>query len=182
MTTQPYISYYKKHKISPITKTIQNKEEFFMQRCFLYRTLGIPQSLKGFDIIEFGPGNGVNAVFTNSLRPKKYVLVDGNPVGIKNLRKNLELHNTDLSHVEIHECLFQDFDHQPIYDLAICENALHGQEIQRVKMISENVKNGGILCITCNDAASILSETLRTLVGNIISNHIESYEKKPIFY
>jgi hypothetical protein len=178
MAVQPYLSYYKKHQISPITKKIENKDQFFMQRSFLYRSLGLPNSLKTLDVIEFGPGNGVNAVYTNSLHPSKYVLVDGNPTGMRNVRANLATHYSDLTNIETHECLFQDFHHKPLYDLVICENALQGQDIRFVKMISDNVKMNGVLCITCNDAASILSETLRSLVGWTLSQEIDSFDKK----
>mgnify|MGYP006176012067 CR=1 FL=1 len=48
------------------------------RRDSLYRVLGLPPSfVRGRSVIEFGPGSGHNALFTASLAPARYVLVDG---------------------------------------------------------------------------------------------------------
>ena len=85
---RPYLDYYKKYNISPVLSKVDLKLHS-NQRTFLYTKLGItPSSIQNKNILEFGPGNGLNAIITNSFNPKKYFLVDANPAGIKNCKKN----------------------------------------------------------------------------------------------
>lgn len=177
---QPYLDYYIKNKISPITQKINNKKSFFMQRAFLYHTLGIGCSFQDRDILEFGPGNGVNAVYNNSLNPKSYTLVDGNPLAIGNIRRNLQEHFLNLNNIHLHHSLIEEFSHQPIYDVVICENVIPNlnNSADFLKMISQNVKEGGAVVITCNDAVSNLSETLRTLAAVGITSNINDLDEK----
>ncbi|HLB41628.1 MAG TPA: methyltransferase domain-containing protein [Gammaproteobacteria bacterium] len=169
-----------KNNISPVTKHIVNKQAFFLQRNYLYHSLGILPLVKGNTLLEFGPGNGVNAIYNYSLSPKKYTLVDGNPIAIKNTETNLSEYFPNLDHIEIFHSLIEDFLHHPTYDIVICENVISNQKFPSkfVQMISQNVKPNGVLVITCNDAVSLLSETLRGLVGLFISRHINSHEAK----
>jgi 2-polyprenyl-3-methyl-5-hydroxy-6-metoxy-1,4-benzoquinol methylase len=180
----PFIEYYEKHKISPVTKAIHEKKAFFMQREFLYSTLGVsPCLLKDKAIIEFGPGNGVNAIYTYSLKPKKYVLVEGNPIAIQNIKENFQLYYTSLDQMQVDHCLIEEFNHQPKFDLVICENVIPYQDnpANFVNTLSQNAVGGGLLFITCNDPVSMLSETLRSIIGLIITKDISDYDKKTDF-
>lgn len=180
----PYLEFYVEHNISPVTQIIKNKKRFFTQRQYLYQRLGItPSFLKNKDIIEFGPGNGVNAIFNYSFLPNKCVLVDGNPLAIENIKKNFSEHFQNLEMLEVIHCLFEEFDHQPSYDLVICENFIANlaAPVPMAVMLSKNVRPGGVFFITCNDAASLLSETLRSLVGLILTRGIEHLHKKSAF-
>ena len=73
----PYIDFYKKHNIAPVSQDISNLEKHFARREALYRSLGLlPAYFRGKALLEFGPGCGHNALFTKSLTPGKYILVD----------------------------------------------------------------------------------------------------------
>lgn len=177
---KPFLDYYIQNNISPVAKKIQNKEKFFLQREYLYRSLGIFTHFNAMKIIEFGPGNGINAIFNNSLSPLKYVLVDGNHLAIKNIQHNLQSYFSNLDNIEIHHTLIEKFSHEPNYNLVIAENMLTNQNnpIEFSRMISQNVKPGGILMMTTNDEASVLSENLRVFVGLLASSKINSFEEK----
>jgi len=84
---RPFIDFYRRHGISPVSQNISNLKKHLERRKALYRHLGIPPTLvKDRTVIEFGPGNGHNAIYTTSLNPSRYVLVDGNPTGLKKPR------------------------------------------------------------------------------------------------
>ncbi len=179
----PYIDFYTQHNVSPVTQAISKEQEYFTQRKYLYRLLGVGETLKTKKIIEFGPGNGVNAVFTNSLCPDHYTLVDGNPLAISNTRKTLEKFYTNLANIKITQSLIQEFPHIPAYDVVLCENLIPNQlnPAEFTKMISNNAKQGGLVVFTCNDVVSNLSETLRTLVGLHLTRDIPNFKEKVSF-
>ena len=81
--SRPYLDFYQRYDIAPVAQDVSNLQKHFGRREALYRHLGIiPSSIKDRDIIEFGPGTGHNSVFTNSLTPHRYVLVDASPTSI----------------------------------------------------------------------------------------------------
>jgi hypothetical protein len=56
---EPFIDFYNGENILPVRQDIENPN-FFLARSFLYSRLGVPLSfLKGLDVIEFGPGGGI---------------------------------------------------------------------------------------------------------------------------
>src|SRR3989338_729756 len=180
----PYLEFYLKHNISPVTQTIRNKKSFFIQRQYLYQSLGIaPILLRNKSILEFGPGNGVNAIFNYAFSPARYVLVDGNLLAIENIRKNFSTHFQNLDSLEVVHCLFNEYDHNPLFDLVICENFIANLDdpARMVVAFSQNVIPGGILFITCKDRKSLLSETLRSFIGLLLTRDIKDLRKKADF-
>jgi len=85
-----FVTFYSDHKVSPVAQDITDLEKHFQRRDSLFRSLGIPPFLvNGLSVIEFGPGSGHNAVFTASLSPSKYVLVDGNTLGLTQTKEKI---------------------------------------------------------------------------------------------
>ena len=85
------VDFYKTNQMSPVNQDISNLQSHFEKRELLFRHLGVPPALlEEKKIIEFGPGNGQNAVFTNSLFPKTYVFVDGNPYSLNTTKELLQ--------------------------------------------------------------------------------------------
>lgn len=88
-TSRPYLDFYAKHNVSPVLNEMASADHF-AQRAALYRHLNVLRnSVSGKAVLEFGPGNGINSLYTMSLNPRKYDLVDANQTGIENCRKNL---------------------------------------------------------------------------------------------
>ena len=108
---RPYLDFYRANAISPVRQDISELKKHFDRREALYRHLRIaPGLLKGQSVIEFGPGSGHNAIYTSSLEPKHYVLVDGNEVGLKDLKKTLEAHRGGTTRYEVHASLIEEYE------------------------------------------------------------------------
>ena len=179
MKKTPYLDFYKKHGVSPVANNV-NWDLHFIQRRALYYQLGVtPGIVKDRKILEFGPGNGVNAIFTISMSPYKYTLVDANPTGIENCKKNLKHFHQD-KNWQVIDSLINDFKVDEKFDLVICEGLLPNQidPSKMTKHCASFVSDGGIFVITCHDMISQLSETLRCLPGFLIVNKIDDFDKK----
>ena len=82
------LEYYIKEGISPVHQDISNLSKHFQIRSSLYRLLGlIPSFFTGKDIIEVGPGSGHNSIYTATLLPRTYELVEPNPLALKDISK-----------------------------------------------------------------------------------------------
>lgn len=167
MAEVPYIDFYKKHGISPVGQDISDLNRHFQRRDSLYRFLGIPPAfLAGRTVAEFGPGSGHNALFTMSLRPDRYLLVDGNPKGVADTRANLARHFPDSGRFEVVESLFEEFDTTERFDLVLCEGFLpHLRDpAGMTRRLARFVRPGGILVITTVSPVSVVAENLRRLI------------------
>ena len=166
-----FLDYYEKHNISPVSQDISNLEKHFERRNALYRQCGIPSLLiKGNSVLEIGPGTGHNALFTNSMKPAKYVLIDGNQKSIDETNNLLSTYFEDTNNCEIIKCNFDDFKSDILFDIVICQGTIPGQNNPHefLKKLSKFVKPSGILLITCVDHVSVLSETLRKIAAKLI--------------
>jgi len=105
---QAFLTFYQEHNISPVSQDISDTKKHFYRRDSLFRLLGIPPLLvNGLSVIEFGPGSGHNAVFTASLSPSKYVLVDGNTLGLTQTKEKLD--QLSFRNYQIVNSLFLDY-------------------------------------------------------------------------
>lgn len=165
-----YVDFYRNLGISPVAQDISDLRRHFSRRDSLYRFLGIPPALvAGRSVIEFGPGSGHNALFTAALRPARYVLVDGNPVGVAQTRENLQRHGFCGPNIEVTESLFEHFDSVERFDIVLAEGFLapHATApVDLLRRLSRFVKPGGIMVITTVSAASLLSEMVRRMMRN----------------
>src|SRR3989338_3644467 len=167
---RPYLDFYKKHAISPVANSVDIKKHF-QQREALYRRLCIiPSFLKNKKVIEFGPGNGVNALYTMSLQPQEYILVDGNEIGIDNCKNNFLRYYPNNSNYSIKKELIENYESDTDFDLVICEGLLPNQmnPSKFSQHVGRCVKRGGIYIITCHDAVSNISEILRGLISTFV--------------
>jgi len=81
----------KKTKISPVRQNIDDFSLHVKRRKGLYRQLGLlPSSFEGKKILEVGPGGGYNALVTATFKPEKYVLIEPNTTGFRELKENLK--------------------------------------------------------------------------------------------
>lgn len=169
---QPYIDFYGEHSISPVSQDIydENLIKHFQRRDALYRHLGIvPSLLKGKAVLEFGPGSGHNALFTNKQKPGRYVLVDANKTGLEASKKNLA-EVTGIENVEFVYSLIEEYQTDERFDLVLCE-ALIAFQIDPVSFVqapSKFVKENGTFVITCTDSVAVLSDWMKRLYGAIL--------------
>lgn len=171
---RPFLDFYGQHNIIPVSQDITRLAQHFERREALYRHCGLPPSfITGRRVLEIGPGTGHNAIYTNSLRPARYVLLDGNPRSLQETKATLTKHFADLSNCEIVEADFHHYDTKEQFDLVLCEGTLPTQKDPQksLRQISQLVVPGGILIITCIDSVSWLSELLRLLLSRLVLPH-----------
>jgi BarA-like signal transduction histidine kinase len=164
----PFVDYYKNNNISPVSQNISDLKKHYQRREALYRQLGfLKESFMEKKIIEFGPGSGHNSLYTASLQTQKYVLVDGNPVGLERCRELLK--DTD-SNLTFHNSLIEDYTDQDKYDFVICEGTLPMQHdpAMMLKTLSSFANQTGKIIITCVDSVSVLSDMLRRYACKVL--------------
>jgi len=175
-TDRPFVDFYSKNDISPVSQDISDLKLHFTRREALFRSLGIaPNLLKEKKILEIGPGSGHNAVYTLSCEPAMYTLVDGNPVGVQETEKRLAYYAPKLSphtNIIIKNMLLDDFSSTEKFDVVFCEGMLPTQvnPEDMLRQIMSYTMRGGIVVITCMDSISYLSDLIRRLMGQAISN------------
>lgn len=178
---RPYIDFYSENKISPVSQDISDLKSHFTRREALYRHLGIvPSLLKEKKILEIAPGSGYNAIYTLSCKPIMYTLIEGNPVGAKETEKRLAHFAPIFSpntKITIKKILLEDFSSEEKFDVVLCEGMLSTQinpeQMLRQIMsyaISSATSGGGLIVITCMCPISYLSDSIRRLMGQAISN------------
>ncbi len=172
MTVRPFIDFYTQLNVIPTNQDIGDLQAHFQRRGALYRQLGIPPLLlKGRSILEFGPGSGHNALFTASLLPGRYVLVDGNPSSVESTRRILK---NAAEHVPI-EIVHTDiltFQSEEKFDAVFCEGLIPTQldPGNFLRHVATFIRPGGVLVITCVDSISVLSEVLRRYLGFYVAD------------
>ncbi|MFZ5354284.1 MAG: class I SAM-dependent methyltransferase [Bacillota bacterium] len=177
---ESFIEFYGKHKISPVRQDLTNILHHYERRGSLYRHLGILSGLfTNKTILEIGPGSGHNSLYIASLEPKLYHLVEGNPTGVQSIKKLFEKNNFNKSNYVVFESLIEDFNSELKYDIVLCEGMLPGlnDPVGTLLRIKEYVSQGGVLIITCNDPISMLSESIRHLIGQLLIWDLENIDE-----
>ena len=178
---RPYIDFYGRHKISPVAQEISDIKKHYDRREFLYRRLGIPASfVKGKTVIELGPGSGHNALYTYSLGPSKYILIDGNKTGLNECEKLFAKYFPNHERCQFVEGLIEEYRSEDLFDLVLCEGLIPAQKNPQEFLYGtvQFTKPKGICVITCHDVVSYLSEFLRCLIGSLMIEEDMSLEKK----
>ena len=177
-----FVDFYTKEGISPVTQDIEDLEKHFRRRHALYRHVGIvPSLLFGRSVLEFGPGSGHNSIVTAAMHPARYILVDANSVGLERTRDLLgQLTDDGATDISVIESYIEDFETSERFDLVLCEGVLPTQEAptELLSHIAQFVKPGGIILITCIDAASYLAEQLRRFAATLATHEESSTEEK----
>jgi ubiquinone/menaquinone biosynthesis C-methylase UbiE len=175
-----FLDYYYKYKIIPVVNINDfSLKEIYNQRDFFYYKLGInPHEFENKKVIEFCPGNGVNAHYLiNKVKVKRITLVDKNPSSILNLKKNLsKFNNVSIKNIDL-----KKFYTNEKFDIVILENALPC--FKNPKKILIKLLNicspGGVIITTLTDEVGIFSEKLRfVLAKKILKNTNDDQFKK----
>lgn len=170
-TTNEYIDYYDKYKISPVRQDLSDFDRHVYIRSMLYQALGIPPVFfEGKNVLEVGPGGGYNAIVTSTFKPKYYQLIDANETGAKEIVELFAKHNIDMSNVHLKNCFIEEFQTDKKFNIAICENMLcclkNNYEI--LSKIDLLLEKNGVLSISCSDEVSIFYDMTRRLLANIL--------------
>lgn len=175
----PYLDFYSQNNVSPVLNQGMD-ENLIKVRSALYSQLGISHlNIKGLNVLEFGPGNGTNSLYTMSLQPENYVLVDGNPLGIENCKKNFETCFPN-ENWKLVESRIENYRDKNRYELVICEGLIPNQisPSLMVKYVAQFVAKDGTIIISCHDPVSLLSENLRALLGVLLISPGDEFQTK----
>ncbi len=167
-----FVDYYRERDISPVRQDIADRARHFGRRASLYRFLGLPPfALAGATVLEFGPGSGDNALYTASLAPARYVLVDGNPRGVADTRARLAASALPPECWSVVERYVEEFASDERFDVVLAEGLIPFQHDPHAfaARIATFVRPGGVLVLTCADAASAIGEIGRRLLANRIA-------------
>ncbi|MFH1148471.1 MAG: class I SAM-dependent methyltransferase [Pseudomonadota bacterium] len=178
---RPFLDFYGENRISPVAQNISDLKMHYGRRDALYRHLGIvPSFVRDRTVLEFGPGSGYNSIYTNSLKPARYILVEANPTGLQHTSRLMAEYAGADSNYEIINSQIEDSSIDDVFDIVLCEGVIPGQSDPKgfLRHIAEFVSPGGILVITCMDSVSTLSEILRMLLGSIIVPPETTVEEK----
>lgn len=170
--TISFVDFYRDNNISPVSQDIRDLQKHYGRRESLYRLLGIaPRLVKGLDILELCPGSGYNSLYTQSLQPLRYTLIDGNPFGIQEAKRLFTEHYPDANNVFFINALINDFVSHDQFDLVLCEGAIPFQNDPEAFTLDlcRFVADSGIVVITCVDSISGLGECIRRLIAAKIS-------------
>jgi|GEM_PF-483576 len=168
---RPFLDYYGAHGISPVSQNIADKDTHLHRRNALYKLLGIaPGLVAGKSVLEFGPGSGHNALHTLTLRPSRFLLVDGNETGLREAKSLLRAEKADETDLEFILTDFSRFTTQERFDIVLCEGFLSYQfdPCAMLRHLAGFVKKGGILVCTCVDPISNLPDMIRRIVGQAV--------------
>lgn len=156
-----------------------NYRKHINRRRELYRLLGIvPAAVRNSDVIEFGPGSGDNALFTDRLQPNKYKFVEGSESGYKLLKEKIEQGTFQGSNqVELELSLIENFQDPNLYDFVICEGLLPGQQYPEeiLMKVASFVRPGGVLIITTATYISLLADIMRRMLYPFFRSADEQY-------
>ena len=179
------LEYYIREGISPVSYDISDLKKHFQIRASLYRLLGlIPNFFEGKDILEIAPGSGHNSIYTASLLPKTYDLVEPNPIGCKDIIKIFK--NLSIKHTKpnLLQQSLDDFKSHKLYDIAITEGWPGGfldYDKSMLNKISSFVKTGGVMLISFFPPIGGMSTYLRRLIGHrLISEKNQMKQKTSI--
>jgi hypothetical protein len=179
--TQGFVEYYSSNDISPVSQDLRGVEYHFKKRRMLYQSLGITERFVNLaSVLEFGPGSGHNSIYTASLWPRRYELVEGNPVGLAHTRDQLRSYlNGETVYSFVHSMIENHKTDSPS-DLVLAEGLLPFQidPVSVFKRIASCVCRGGIMVATTASAATCLPETLRRIFATLETEGIDSLEAK----
>lgn len=163
-----FLDFYRKNNISPVAQDIRDLERHYGRREALYRLLGIaPQALRDRDVIELCPGSGYNSIYTMSLAPRSYTLVDGNPTGLEQAKALFAQYHPGAAGVEFFLSLINEYQTKRTFDFVFCESAIPFQNDPQAfaRDLCRFLAPGGILVLTCVDAVSFIGEASRRLLA-----------------
>ena len=168
--TESLLEFYRRHRISPVRQDIRDLGAHFGRRAALYRHLGIlPAFLRGRTVVEIGPGSGFNSLYTASLEPSRYVLVEPNPRGVDDIGELFSAYPELAARIEVVAAAAEDFQTAHSFEFVFCEGmlALAGvaDPAQLLAAVARHTAPGGVLVITCIDAVSQLAEVLRRFIA-----------------
>jgi 2-polyprenyl-3-methyl-5-hydroxy-6-metoxy-1,4-benzoquinol methylase len=185
------IDFYRKNEFSPVRQEIPDLNHHFERRASLYRNLGIlPAFIHGRTVLEVGPGSGHNSLFTASLKPEQFILIEPNPQGVNDIHDLFNQYHLWSAKIKVISQTIEEYQDDRTYDFVFCEGLLGAAGVPDpgflFKALAKFVSPGGVLIITCMNETATLSELLRRLIAHMLLRDGDTLNEKvmtllPIF-
>ena len=176
-----FLRFYGTHNISPVRQNIDNLEMHYQRREKLYRQCGIPViAFKDKEVLEIGPGGGVNTLALFQWGIRHIDLVEPNVKGCEDMRMLFKKYNICQDSYTMNQCTIEDYITTKKYDFIIAEGFLHGVD-NRQKIINKCkslIKDHGIIVIICSDHVCCFIELMKRLMGHVMTRDITVYDDK----
>lgn len=178
----PYISFYGKHKISPVHQDLSDMKMHVARRARLYRSLGLPAIVfSGKRVLEIGPGGGYNSLVP-IIWGARMDFVEPNPKAQRELTGLFSGRKIGKDKWRLFPCRIEDFNTDSRYEIVIAEGFIPGL-YDRAKVIlklRELVAPGGVIVVTCIDEIGFLFELVKRSIGHklIAKSNIQGFENK----
>lgn len=175
------LKYYGEYNISPERQNIDDIELHYARRNKLYRQCGLPEiAFRGAEMLEVGPGSGYNTLAYFHWGCKHIDLIEANPQGIKDMGMLFAEKKISQDKYEVFDCLIENYNTNKRYDIIVAEGFMPDIDNQKevVDKLKELTNEKGVIVITCVDKVDFFIESMKRLVGVILTRQVPSYEEK----
>ena len=182
MNTNSYISFYDEQQEVPVNQIDSGSPAHKLRRHRLFSSLGISRlAFYGKNVLEVGPGVGDNAKLLLENNLESLTLFDGSKTAIEILIKKFATEIAEQK-VFIKQLDINNGEIEERFDIVICEGMVPGQQNSHltVNKLKTLLDSNGILIITTQSYISLLSETLRRIIGKSIINKCAGDTEKAI--
>ena len=158
------LKYYLDRGISPVHYLADSLDQHLERRKSLYNMLGVPGILfRNSKVLEIAAGSGQNSLYVASQLPLKYVIVEPNPVAIRQIQETYRNFHRPHTRPNILPITLENFPSKELFDVVICEGWLGSSIYERslVGALASRVAPGGILVLTALSLSGWLPNLIR---------------------
>ena len=176
------LDYYLQHGISPVCYLAKDLSEHLERRQSLYNMLGLPGILfRNAKVLEIAAGSGQNSLYVSAQQPARYVIVEPNPVALKQIEETYRNFRAPHTCPEIIPVKLENYSPNELFDVVICEGWLGSSDHERslVGTLADRVAPGGILILTALSISGWLPNLIRyCIVQKLLANQPEDYDSR----
>lgn len=174
------LNYYLERGISPVHYLASSLDEHLERRQSLYDMLGLPGLLfRDKKVLEIAAGSGQNSLYVAAQRPSKYVIVEPNPVALKQLEETYRDFPIPHTRPEVIPVTLENYAPDETFDVVICEGWLGSSTHERalVGTVADRVAPGGMMVLTALSICGWLSNLIRyCLVQKLLAGRTADYD------
>jgi SAM-dependent methyltransferase len=174
------LDYYLQREISPVHYLASNLTEHLERRQSLYDMLGLPGLVfRDKKVLEIAAGSGQNSLYVAAQRPSRYVIVEPNPVALRQIEETYRDFGIAHTRPEVIALTLENYPREETFDVVICEGWLGSSSHERalVGAIADRVAPGGMMVLTALSICGWLSNLIRfCLTQKLLANGAADYD------